>query len=712
MRTTKLQFLIYSLAVVLVAVAPLSAQVDDHRDIEFPELAPFEIPTPEVYDLPNGMKIFLLEDHELPLIQVTARVRTGSVWEPADKAGLAGIVGAVQRIGGTRSMNGDEIDDFLESRAASVETSISTAVGFASMDCLKGDLDEVLPVFVEVLRFPEFSEDKLELAKVQANSSIARRNDDVGGITSREFSRLIYGGESAMSRTIEYASVAAITRDDLVAWHGKYYHPNNIYIGVVGDFDSAEMKRKLEAAFGGWPAGPAFAEPEPQVTSEEKAGVYFIEKSDVAQANIRLGHLGIRYDNPDYFPVVVMNEVLGGGFSARLFSRIRSEKGLAYSVRGSVGAGFAYPGVASFGLQTKSESMGEAVDALYTEIRGMITEPATEDELGKARDALLNSFIFNYATKGQVLGQQMLFTYYGLPLDFLDAYRGNIEKVTGADVQRVAEAYLHPDKAKLLVVGKAADFDRPVSSFGEVTEIDITIPPPPSAEASLAVNEETRAAGAAILARLRSATAAGGAEGLKAFRIVDQVVVSMQGQSMELEQEFTLVLPDQIHVLLRMPMGEQVMVVSDGAGYQAMNGQQRDLPGDQVQRHVADLGRNLLYLARYGDPSAVEAVAGGSGEVDGVACDWVEVTLGPAASRLCVDAAGRALKQTYQSIHPFTGAPGNFEVFYSDYREVDGYLVPHVQATSIDGVEFATTTSQSLEINPEIDASLFVRPAA
>jgi predicted Zn-dependent peptidase len=708
---------LYSLTVLLLGLAvvagpPARAQVDDYRDIDFPPLAEFEIPEPQVFDLPNGMKIFLLEDHELPLINLTARIRTGSLYEPADKVGLASMAGTVQRTGGTRSMSGDEIDDFLEARAASVETGIGGGVGFASMDSLAGDFDDVLPVFVEVLRYPEFSQDKIDLAKVQANTGIARRNDSVGAITGREFAKLIYGEDSPLATTAEYATIEAITRDDLQQWHARFYHPNNIYIGVVGDFDSAEMRRTLTEAFGDWERGPEFDAEVVQPVADEKAGVYFIEKSDVTQASIRMGHLGITYDNPDYFPVVVMNEVLGGGFSARLFSRIRSEKGLAYNVGGRVGASFLHPGMTSFSMSTKSESMGEAVDALYEEVEGMISEPATERELELAKESLLNSFIFNYASKGQVLGQQMLFTYYGLPLDFLEKYRDNIEKVTREEVNRVAKQYLHPDRAQLLVVGKAADFDRPMSSFGEVTEIDITIPPQPAREPALEVTDATLAAGAELLAQMAGTIAGEGAAGLDAFRTVDSVVVSMQGQTMALQQESVLALPDRIHVILRLPGGEQAMMVSEGRGFQTFQGQSREMPADQVERQLADLNRNLLYLARYSEAEGLEAVAAGVGEVDGAACDWVQVTLEGTSSRLCVDADGLVTRQTYQSVHPFTGAPGNFEVTYSDYREVNGFLVPHRQVTTIDGDEFATLTRESVEINPTVDPVLFERPAA
>ena len=469
-----------ALAAWILIAGAAAGQVADHRRLEFPELGEFPIPRPERFQLDNGLEIFLMEDRELPLVQVVARIRTGSTWEPAAKAGLGSILGSVQRTGGTATMTGDEMDDFLEARAASVETSIGGTVGFASMDCLAEDFDEVLPVFLEVLRSPRFAPDKLEIAKARAAASVARRNDDVGSITEREFSRLIYGYDSPLSQMTEFATLAAIDRQDLVDWHAAAFHPNNILLGVVGDFDSEAMKGKLRAALSPWQRGPATELPEVAYDAGAKGGVYFIEKTDVTQANIRLGHLGITVDNPDFFAIQVMNEVLSGGFSGRLMRSIRSTKGLAYGVGGGVGSSFLFPGVTGFALQTKSETMGEAVDALREEIEGMIRRPATSEEMQRAKDSILNSFIFNYASRRQVLGQQMLYAYYGLPDDFLERYRRNIEAVTVEDVARVAERYLHPARAALLVVGNAADFDRPLDTFGKVTTVDVAIPPPPA----------------------------------------------------------------------------------------------------------------------------------------------------------------------------------------------------------------------------------------
>jgi predicted Zn-dependent peptidase len=688
------------------------AQVDDYRDIKFPKLGEFEIPSPEIVDLDNGLKIFLLEDHELPLIEVTARIRTGSIWEPVEKTGLARIMGTVQRTGGTAKMTGDEIDDFLEARAASVETNVSTSVGFARMDCLTDDFDAVFEVFLEVLKSPQFSEDKIELAKVQANTGIARRNDDVGGITSREFNRLVYGYDSPLARMEEYATIDAITRDDLIAWHAQYYHPNNIYLGVVGDFDSKQMTEKIRAAFAGWEKGPE-ASMDPIVFRQKpEAGVYFIEKTDVTQANIRVGHLGITVDNPDYFAVQVMNEILGGGFASRLFSRIRSEQGLAYSVGGGVRASFAYPGVAGFGMSTKSETMGESVDSLVKEIGGMISEPATDAELERAKDSILNSFIFNYASKGQVLGQQMLYAYYGLPADFLETYRENIEQVDGDDVARVAAKYLHPEEAAILVVGNPADFDRPMSSLGDVTNIDITIPLPPAEEIEVADTEENRAAGREIFARVAKTLGGDDPAATSAIRTKANVQISVQGQSLTLGQEFLVVFPDRVYQVLQTPGGEQVVVVNGDEGFVITGGQTQPLPADRVEKQHEDLLRDYRSLVRMVGSDELTLLIAGEEEIEGVACEILVLELADVATRFWVDADGRILKQAYQGVHPFTQAPGEFEVFFSDYREVAGRLVPFVRTTLIDGNEFAVSTAGSIEVDPEFDATIFEKPAA
>ena len=196
---------------------PAAAQAKNHSSIKYPELPEFKVNKPEVYTLPNGLKVFLMEDHELPMIDVSMQFRSGSNYEPADKTGLADLFGQVQREGGTTSMSGDEMDEYLALRAATVETGMGGDSGFASMNSMTDNFDEVFAVFADVVLNPIFAEDKIAVAKTQHNSMISRRNDDVGGITGREFRRQIYGTDSALGRMTEYETVAEVSRDDLLA---------------------------------------------------------------------------------------------------------------------------------------------------------------------------------------------------------------------------------------------------------------------------------------------------------------------------------------------------------------------------------------------------------------------------------------------------------------------------------------------------------------
>jgi zinc protease len=455
---------------------PAAAQVKRYTDIKKTPLPDFRVPQPETFTLKNGMRVFLMVDREIPIVSVRAIIRTGSFWEPQGKVGLARLTGVVQRTGGTTSMTGDQIDDFLEARAAFVETGIGGDSGSAGMNCLKQDFDDVFKVYLDVLRNPAFAQDKLDLAKVQSNSSIARRNDSVGGITGREIGRLVYGPTSPIVSLEEYATIAAITRDDLVRWHKAYYVPNNVMLGVSGDFDPKAMRKTIEQAFASWPKGQDVAVGKIPYRTAPNPGVFFIEKPDVTQANIAMAELGIEQKNPDYFAAQIMNEVLGGGFSGRLVNSIRTKQGLAYSVSGGLGAAFDRPGLMRLGMQTKSASLFDAIAALKVEVDGIVTNPPTDDEMGLAKESILNSFIFNYDSRAGILAQQMNYAYHGLPSNYLEMYRANIEKVTKDDVVRVAKKYVHVDDLSILVVGRAADFTKPLDTLGKVTNVDITIP--------------------------------------------------------------------------------------------------------------------------------------------------------------------------------------------------------------------------------------------
>jgi len=449
-----------------------------YKEIKYPKLRDIEVPKVEQVTLSNGMQLFLLEDHELPLISVSARIRTGSIYEPADKIGLAAITGTVMRTGGTIGKTGDEIDEQLEQIAASVETGIGLNSGYASMGVLKEDIDTGLAILADVLMNPAFREDKIELAKIQHRSAIARRNDNVLAVASREFDKLIYGADSVYAWHTEFATIDNISRDDLVAFHRKFFGPNNMMLGVWGDFDTEQMIKKIEKAFEGWEKADIELPKIPQVKYEFPQTVNVIHKDDVNQSNIYLGHIGGLMNDPDYFALIVMNRILGSTFTSRLFKNVRSRMGLAYSVFGDYSANYDFPGVFYVGCQTKSDATVRAIRAMTEEVKKMTEDEVTDEELALAKDSYLNSFVFNFDTKGEIVNRLMTYEYFGYPADFLQKTKQNIEEVTKKDVLRVARKHLQPDKMQILAVGRPQDFDEPLSVLGPMREIDITIPTP------------------------------------------------------------------------------------------------------------------------------------------------------------------------------------------------------------------------------------------
>jgi predicted Zn-dependent peptidase len=450
----------------------------NYTKLKYPKLQDVQVPEVERVTLANGMRLFLLEDHELPLVSISVRIRTGSAYEPADKIGLASITGEVMRTGGTTTKTGDELDEELESIAASVETGIGLNSGSASMSVLKQDLDTGLAILADVLRNPAFAQDKIELAKMQQRSMISRRNDDVGEIAGREFGKLIYGPQSVYARQEEYATIDNISRDDLVTFHKEFYGPNNAMLAVWGDFDTRQMIEKIEKAFEAWEKVDLDLPKVPQVQYEFRKTVNVVRKDDVNQSNVYLGHIGGLMSDPDYFALIVMNRILGGGFTGRLFKNVRSREGLAYSVFGAYSANYEYPGEFYVGCQTKSQSTVYAIRAMIKEVQKMQEAEVTDQELALAKDSFLNSFVFNFDTKGEIVNRLMTYEYFGYPADFLQKTKQNVEKVTKADVLRVARKHLQPDKVQVLAVGRPDDFDEPLSALGPVSEIDITIPPP------------------------------------------------------------------------------------------------------------------------------------------------------------------------------------------------------------------------------------------
>ena len=672
----------------------------DPRALSFPEVRDVVLPEVERVELANGLVVYLAEDRSLPLVSATAIVRTGSVFDPADEVGLAEVTATTMRTGGAGALSPDEVNLALENVGATVEAFAggeqTTVFASALSDVFTSD---VLPVFARVLTDPSFDAEQVELAKTSQRTAISSRNDNPQQTATREMFQLLYGEDSPYARDAEYATIDAIEPADAEAFHARYVHPNATRIAVSGDFDADEMADALREAFGDWERGPEPPAP-PTPTFQEGPGLYVIPKDDVNQSTILIAHPGrLRYDDPDYPAVRVMNEVLGGGFASRLFQTVRTDLGLAYSVFGQYGADYVTPGVFYSGTFTKSESTVQAVRAMRDVIASMQTTPPTSSELELAKESYLNSFVFNFDSDEEVLQRLLTYETYGYPADFLQTLKDRIEAVTAADVQRVAREYLTPGEAKTLVLGRVEDFDEPLAALGAPVEVDIAIPT--GGDAGPAGDP---VAGAAALRR--AADALGGAErfaAVTAYETTSETEVSQGQLAGNTLRGTTLVeLPGRVRAQQQTPFGEITVVLNDGRGRLILPGGQSQPAPPPVAAGARDqLFLDLPYLmARLGDLEA-EALE----PVDGM--DRVRVRAEGLSQpvTLVLGADGRPVSATTTQVGP--EGPAEVTVEFSDYRAVGGFVLPFRTVQTQGGETAQTTTVEAYDFAPTVPADAF-----
>lgn len=462
-------FLIISIASVCAADQPPA----NPRTMKFPELN-FQIPKAERVVLECGMPVYLLRDTELPIINMTAMVRVGSVYEPAAKSGLSGMVGSVMRSGGAGGVAPEQMDDELEFMASAVESVIGSDMGTVSLTALKKNFSRTLQIFSDVLLRPDFGEKRVEIARRQTIESLRRQNDDPKEIAGREINRAIYAGHP-LGEITTFESISSITRQDLVDFHRRYFRFDNMILSVSGDFERTALLKELNSVFKPEKNRGALTLPEVPQPKQQFQGEVLYGKKDVNQTVIRMGHLGLTKDNPDIYAVRLLDYILGGSFTSRLTIEIRTNQGLAYSVGSHFDIGRRFTGSFIAETETKAESTTKAINLMKRIIAELTKEPVSDGELNAAREYMINSFMFGFTSPASIVNQRARLEYYGYPDGYLEQYCDNIAKVTKTDILNAARKYLHPDAFKLVVIGDAAKFDQPLSTLGQVRELDLKL---------------------------------------------------------------------------------------------------------------------------------------------------------------------------------------------------------------------------------------------
>ena len=691
---------------------PAQQKLPSYKDLKYPPLKQVKIPDPVEFTLSNGMRVFLLEDHELPVIQGLALLRTGNLFDPSDKKGLADITADVLRTGGTKAKTGDQLDEELENMAASVESNMEESSASLSFSGLKENTQQVLQLFKDIITRPEFRQDKIDLELAQERSAISRRNDEASSIPQRELLSILYGRDTPYGWQVEYADLDRIKRADLQAFYNRYYFPKNIMLSVYGDFSASAMKDLLEKTFADWkveqPPVPKF----PEVTAKPAPGVYFADRPDVTQTFFAIGHLGGDLRDRDYAALEVAANILGDGFSSRLMSQIRTKLGYAYNIGASWAVEFDHPGTFRIQGSTKSSTTVETIQAIGVELAKLRAQQVSEQELTEAKDSVLNGFVFNFDSPAKTLRRVMRYTYYGYPKNFIFDYQKAVANVTRADVLRVAQERFRAENLSIVAVGNAKEFGKPLTALsGKVAILDLTIPEPKAEAAAPVKNQPTPqsiAQGKQLLARMQQAM--GGSDKLAAIKDSSQsleMAMDPSSGGLKLKQTVRFVVPNNYRQDQELPFGKVIAYTNGTTGWLSspMQGVMA-MPPDILSQAQSELFRRLvgLVLSDRDNSRTVSAVMGEANTVEIDASDGQSV-------RLEMDpSTGLPAKASYKA-PGMGGAVVDVGQIYSDWRDASGFKMPYKAETQQAGKKVSSITVTEYKFNTGLtEAEISKRP--
>lgn len=435
--------------------APIPARPEK---LTFPPFE-FQPPQPQQYRVPlrSGPVAYVVPDRELPLVNIVIYIRAGDWLVPAGKEGLTELCGFLLTRAGTASRPAQDLEERLAFLAAQLNSGIGGSEGSVSLNLLSKDLDEGLAILREVLTEPRFQQDRIDLHKQRLLQTMKQRNDDSANIERREANFLAYGENFWNNRQSTAASIEAISREDLLNFQRKWFTPANFVLAVSGDFDRDTMVQKLERLFADWPQQGEKPPPVPVAVEMAPPGTYLVNK-DVNQGRVAIMLPGVMREHPDYFAIMMMNDILGGGgFTSRIVNRVRSDEGLAYSAGSSFPGGIYYPYAFRAGFQSKSRTVAFAASIVVEEMKRIASELVTTEELEDAKRGFIERLPRSFATKAQVAGvfaNDEFTGRFAREPDYWQTVVPRIRAVTREDVLRVARQYLNLDRLVIFVVGQ------------------------------------------------------------------------------------------------------------------------------------------------------------------------------------------------------------------------------------------------------------------
>ncbi|HJZ98278.1 MAG TPA: pitrilysin family protein [Candidatus Solibacter sp.] len=663
------------------------------KDLKFPPLHSIQPPTLAPITLPNGMKLVLLEDHELPMISGMALVRGGTLLDPPERIGLAAATGALLRSGGTVAKTPDQMDTLLETMAATIDSGTDESGTRVTFSTLKENAATVLGMFKEVLTQPEFRQDKIDGIRAQLRTAIASRNEDSAIVAQRSLVQLIYGKDNPYGWVPQYATVDRITRNDVWAFYRRYFYPKNTTVAVWGDFDTAQMKAAIEKEFGEWNVA-AQADPAlPKWMDNPSPGLYLAEKKDMQQTYFAAGELGGAANDSDLAALQVMAAILGGP-KGRLSEKARSRTGTPHDIRAVWIPPLNRPGRFEISGTTRNIGTVDVIRTIREELERIRTE-VSEDEVRSARESLINGLIFSFDTRAKLISRQLILDFHGYPKDYLRRYEKALQEVTRPDVLRVAKQYVDPAKLTVVLVGNPQSFSGSLEKLGgQVNTLDLTIPE--SRVETIVTSDASLAEGKALLQKAQAAM--GGVQKLLAIKdyteeaayAIDAAVPTIGGAKVKETDRWlapTVFRQDSV-----LPAG-QVAAYTDGRVGWIMTPQGwGGLTGTQLRQVQGDLFRSWfrLLLSDLVEGRTVNAVNGTS----------VQVTdPGGQECKIEFDAETGLPRRVSYDTAQAVGPPLYTEDILEDFRDVNGIRLPFKITINQSGKKFADVTVLEFKLN-------------
>jgi zinc protease len=649
------------------APAKPAAAPSSYRDLKFPPAPAISLPKTEDFTLANGMKVVLIEDHELPSVDGVALVRTGNLFDPPDKIGLATITGMVLRGGGTVSRPLDVLNEELDNLSASVESEIGESSGSVRFSALKATTDAVLEIFKDVLTAPAFRQDKVDQARTQLHDVVAHRNDTATGIASRELISAVYGKENSYGWLMEHSPIDRVRRADLLAFYRRYFFPANVILGISGDFDSAAMKASLEKLFASWTVQQQPVPGFPKMGASADGVLLVAEKPEVTPPVLMIGERSAESRDKDNAALAVMVRILGAGSGNHIMQRLQPKVGTLFAVSATWTTAWDHPGLFTISGAVKPLTLADTLKTIREEVERIRTTEVGDAELKAAKDAIMNAALFSLDTRAKVLQSVLITQYFGYPKDFIQQYQNALAAVSRADVMRAAKEHLDPAKLMTVVVGNPLDFGLGMEPLGKRVPISLEIPP--SDGTPSATDAAGLQLGKQILARAQQAM--GGADKLAAVKDFTQIDLRPLENGSPGKETLRWLAPVSIREDLDTG-GRKIALYSDGkTGWISSSAAFMGLTPAHLKQIQGDIFRvsfTLLLSDRVPDRT-VYGLDENTIEISDKSGNTAQVVLDPQTSL--------PTKVLYRMVDANSGASMYAEDDLSDFRDVSGIKLPY-----------------------------------